>query len=739
MSKLEGDYTPFGLLQNVDHCFPDKPSGVVKSFDVFRFGWLIAFKWFISPENADCVVSIGIAFNIDGDLFITQNDYLEKNVEVGSSYHTKNIIENHFTYKDIEISGVFILIDGDSLACSLTLRNSGNTARNVEVMSHATLCCRDTPLVVKEESSKVLVEGGGRSIALVCDKEFSKVMASQSIKSFRKTLLKSSNGVQYFGEATGWGILSIKLAPGEEQKLTVVVAKDSYSREVLRKAENALRKYGTVIEEKMREDRAFWRKTAFLIGDWPLYWLNGFRYDIETLRHMVYPPRGIIKNKWDIMHVNWPRVVLAETSIDMFIYSYFDENTAKEVLYGLFANAKAPNVPCIHADGTPNMIAYDGSACGTSPAWCFPFYDYHLIYIRTGDLKWVKKLYPYWKKYLFWWIENRSDEEGFLHYKCSWESGEDMAFRFGGGGEGSESIEYLRVSELQAVMSHAAKFMAIVARDLGLKEDEKTWIELHEEYLNKLEWHWNRNWYRDFDTRFNTYTRFKDALHLAPVFLELAPQNKVKIMFDDVEAVIREICVSAGWDVLWWPPLTYSLLEALAKVSEEDKSKLSYLRKIVFSIVDSAYKAADTRVLRPRYPVPGTSYEHWGYVKGEFAGIECYGWGALTSLMIIRYLLGMREDLSTKSLKLMPNLPEKFLGRYGIRGINYRGVVLDIVYRKTKRKLNLKLRIKPKAPLGEKIVVENEEAGVVLEKNLLKPFAETVIVPNETVTKIFIK
>ena len=739
MSKLEGDYTPFGVLQNVDHCFPNKPSGVVKSFDVFRFGWLVAFKWFITPENADYVVSTGIAFNINGDLFITQKDYLEKNIEVGSSYHTKNIIENHFTYKDLEVSGVFTLVDGDSLVCVLTVRNLGDSERKIEVMPYITLCCRDSPLLVKRESSGVLVEGGGKSVVLVVDKELSKAMASQGVWSFRKTLLESSKGVQYFGEATGWEIISLELAPKEEKKLTVAAAKDSYSREVFRKAEDALRKCTSVIEEKMREDRAFWRKTAFLIGDWPLYWLNGFRYDIETLRHMVYPPRGIIKSKWDIMHVNWPRVVLAETSIDMLMLSYFDENTAKEVLYGLFSNAKAPNVPCVHADGTPNMIAYDGSACGTSPAWCFPFYDYHLMYIRTGDLKWAKKLYPYWKKYLFWWIENRSDEEGFLHYKCSWESGEDMAFRFGGGGEGSESIEYLRVSELQAVMSHAAKFMAIVARDLGLKEDEKSWIGIYKEYLNKLEWHWNRNWYRDFDTRFNIYTRFKDALHLAPVFLELSPENKVKTIFGNVEAVIRENCVSAGWDIFWWPPLTYSFLEALAKVSEEDKSKLNYLRKIVFNIVDSAYKAADSRVLRPRYPVPGVSYEHWGYVKGEFTGIECYGWGALTSLMVIRYLLGIREDLSTKSLKLVPNLPEEFLGRYGIQGLYYRGVSLDVVYRKTKRKLSLKLRAKPKAPLGEKIVIENEEVGVVLEKPLRKTFTETVIIPNETITEIFIK
>ena len=48
--------------------------------------------------------------------------------------------------------------------------------------------------------------------------------------------------------------------------------------------------------------------------------------------------------------------------------------TAKEVVLGTLRDAIAPNVPCTREDGSVNMVDLSGQACGTSPAWCWPFW-----------------------------------------------------------------------------------------------------------------------------------------------------------------------------------------------------------------------------------------------------------------------------------------------------------------------------------------------------------------------------
>ena len=69
----------------------------------------------------------------------------------------------------------------------------------------------------------------------------------------------------------------------------------------------------------------------------------------------------------------WPRVVLAEGVLDMLRLAYADPALAQRAVLSLFRDAPQPNVPCVFEGGEFNMVAADGSRCGTSPAWCLPF------------------------------------------------------------------------------------------------------------------------------------------------------------------------------------------------------------------------------------------------------------------------------------------------------------------------------------------------------------------------------
>ena len=116
------------------------------------------------------------------------------------------------------------------------------------------------------------------------------------------------------------------------------------------------------------------------------------------------------------MQVHGPRIVVAESSMDMMSLSYADVALAKRVLYGLYADTAArgqPQVPCQNEDGTTNMECEDGNTAGTPPSWGLPIWTVRSIYLRDGDRGWLRSMYPLLTGYLDFWLANRTDAGGY--------------------------------------------------------------------------------------------------------------------------------------------------------------------------------------------------------------------------------------------------------------------------------------------------------------------------------------
>jgi hypothetical protein len=124
------------------------------------------------------------------------------------------------------------------------------------------------------------------------------------------------------------------------------------------------------------------------------------------------------------MQIQAPRTVLAEAAMDALFLSYADAELAAEVILGHFESSPHPNLPCMREDGSYNMVADDGQICGTAPEWGFPLWCCDKLFARTGDISWLRRLYPRAAAYLRWWLEHRRDADDWLVYACSWESGQ---------------------------------------------------------------------------------------------------------------------------------------------------------------------------------------------------------------------------------------------------------------------------------------------------------------------------
>jgi hypothetical protein len=478
----------------------------------------------------------------------------------------------------------------------------------------------------------------------------------------------------------------------------------------------------TAIERARAADDALWRGAARLEADWPAAWRRGWVYDAETTRMCVYPPGGIFHDVWPAWMVQWPRAVVAEGTLDMARFAYASPELALRATLSLFRDAAAPNVPCVFQHGEPNMVAADGSICGTSPAWCIPFFNLERLYAMTLDREWLAAIYPNLARYVEWWLQERTDADGWAVYKCTWEAGEDDTPRLDPERRGDNVVSaFVRPVELQATMALSAGVLARFALALDNPDDARRWRAVESEFRQRTRELWDpqEGRFRDWDARTGRF--------LAPAgesnYWGIDPCRYSALAFTPVLAGLLDAEIVAGlsrelreypgppWTL--WASWSYVVLEAAVALGER-----AFAGRVAAEIVDRVYAEIDAR--EPggaAHPTPGVAREYWPLDLDNWASCEGYGWGANTASLLVRQIFGFFEGpyvdetiadrdrgpsadaasvvgaASTSSggwratyllFDLRPALPERFLtpdSEYRLAGIPYRGARLTIGYR----------------------------------------------------------
>jgi hypothetical protein len=625
-------FTPFGYLRNPGHrarSWSETSGGNLRTSPD-----LVGVEW-VYPVGRDAASRVGLTLETvaDGRPCRTRAEF--DAIGLTSRYQSCLIFGFDWQVDGVRVEARFFLADDDVLAARVVLTN-------VAVGSRTT----NLGLVLTDES-----HSGPHAIV-------------------------------------GGGTHEIDLLPGEERRIWAVLAQGP---DALVHATAALPKAESVLDSLLAEDAAFYARCPSLSGDWPAHWPEGLHHDFETTRLLVQPPGGIFRDVWPSWMAAWPRVVLAEGTLDMLRLAYADPALAKRAVLSVFRDAPQPNVPCVFEGGEYNMLAVDGSRCGTSPAWCLPFLNLELLYLRTLDREWLAQVFPYAAAYLEWWLEHRVDADGWLVYKCTWESGEDGNPRLDPSGSGDADIsDHVRPVELQATMAHAADVMAFFAHQLGV--DASRWREIASDFRERTE--------KLFDADAG---RYRDSL-IGPCpdqqYWGIDPcrysaQSLTPLLIGAPLAedeVLRHVC--PPWTL--WPSWTWSLIESAAA-----GAFFPIVGQLAFDTVDRVYRVTTRRELGSlARPMPGTSPEFWPEDWRTYAGSDAYGWGATTANLLIRHLFGFKESRETDgwAAELAPSLPAELLragARYGIRRLNYRDLVFDLWFTVDSDQLLVELDLGP--------------------------------------------
>jgi hypothetical protein len=728
-------YTPHGYIDNPYHSMVLNRSGVIRSFPPMGFGfWYTDFKGSYGGigGHINYLSLLNFSICIDGKNFITTKDFNKSGSELYSAYHTKHVISYDWSHMDCSFSIKYFLPQEHSLAAVVEIENSGETPKKIDVYAIQTN---------KIGNSKWWGgDGFSASYDSIVDCSISKIWSGGDVFAMGSTLRSvshtftdseqqqqqwmldggNSSTDKYYVNGTvpirNVHRYSIALQPHAKQSFLVCLIRSKNETWAKRELQTALKESRPALVHQLQQDDTFWKQSPVLEGDWKEQWKHGWVYDFETLRMNVREPIGIFKHPWDAMQVHSPRLVLGETSFDMMALSYVDPDLAKEVIYGTFADALAPNIPCVREDGSMNMISSDGSECGTAPMWGYPFQMIKNIYLATGDKQWIEKLYPFLQAYIEWWLKYRTDSEGWLHCNNSWESGQDGARRFLIAEKNEAAVvSFVRTVDVEASMAEAMLVMKYFSVMLNKKEDEQNWERLSQQRIKNTRSMLVDNWYRDVDARTKKpiiLDNHYDVTMLSPLTCGIASVEQVRAVSPMLQKFEKG---------LEWSPGLFTFVEA-AWFAQHRK----LAAEVVTRIADRVYKRIDSRSVsfydsEFSYRIPGVANEYWPE-KEIPAGGENYGWGATLPMNIIRNIIGFREKESNNGIEfyLAPTLPKELMQQgklYTIKNLKYRNIRFDVTYAvKKSRTLSVIVKVNSEVPVKASVRTETGNV-IVVQKN----------------------
>jgi len=719
----ESKYVPFGYIDNPWHSDVYNRSGILRTVPPVGMGyWCTSLPWlyaFRIARQVNYLSFLHLGFSMNGKSFVDTDDFERCNLH--SSYHTKNVLRYDWDIDGVLFSASWYLIDEHALACRLEMKNTTSVSQNITAhVTHeyghiesrwwgstgitSNYDEQNGLLVAKLwEYGDVFVTGASElrpdAVKATADEnEWRRWIKSNDLTSNSGAFIMFHQSPALYATSS----YSVALEAFETKTVSLLMARGTNQMFATEQYVNAQQNNSQKLKELLADDDRFYEHAPRLEGDWPKTWKDGWVYDFETLRMTVRPPLGIYKHPWDGMQIYAPRAVLGETAFDMLCLSYADPELAKQVLYGVFADAPAANVPCTREDGSMNMMSSAGDECGTSPVWGLPFTVIYSVYKRTGDKAWLTSMYPYMKSFVEWWLENRTDDEGWFHCNNSWESGQDgsLRFTFDGGGEGDVS-DFVRTVDVEAAMAEAMTVMSKIAPLTGNDAETERWTAMAKDRNERMHTMYKDGWFRDVDGRNGQHIMldtYGDVMMLLPLTVGLATKQQVKEIAPRLPAFIK------GEKTLIWPPGIFFYTEAMHRTEGFTHLGADLIVSTGNRIYErmSASKTSITGYAMPHLPakynyrIPGVSNEFWpiDLENSRYGGAENYGWGATLPAMTIRSLFGFIESDNDHEFYIAPFIPAELAAtgkRFGISGLTYRNHKFDITCVFEKNKLTIEI------------------------------------------------
>jgi hypothetical protein len=214
---------------------------------------------------------------------------------------------------------------------------------------------------------------------------------------------------------------------------------------------------------------------------------------------------------------------------------------------------------------------------------------------------------------------------------------------------------------------------------LDFHAENTEWRKIANEFTVKTRLMWQDGWFRDYDSVAQEWSSQQDTMHLAPLFCSVAGWGHK----EQLSPIFSQPPMHSGWAALSWPPVVMTLIGA-ADVAE----KVLEAAEMAYRFVDASYRSIDSHELDEHGGLPGVTREYRQPVmtgnQSELdyvnAGIEGYGWGALSIHLLLRYIVGLREE-EVGTITIQPLLPQalrRINASYSVEPVQWGSSTLSI-------------------------------------------------------------
>jgi len=179
---------------------------------------------------------------------------------------------------------------------------------------------------------------------------------------------------------------------------------------------------------------------------------------------------------------------------------HFEPELAKNQIRTMFdfQNEQGMIVDCMNTDETNNYNSWNLNWLNTKPP--LATWAVWKVFEKTGDLKFLKEMYPKLEKYHYWWFKNRDhDKNGICEYgsslpkvyACKWESGMDDGVRFDKSkmiknNDNSNSLTQESI-DLNSFLVYEKKLLSKISEELKNKTKVDKYISEAQILKNKIQ------------------------------------------------------------------------------------------------------------------------------------------------------------------------------------------------------------------------------------------------------------
>ncbi len=363
---------------------------------------------------------------------------------------------------------------------------------------------------------------------------------------------------------------------------------------------------------------------------------------LSVMKSQLYSPEGNIKRIWStpdrLPHRNmW----LWDSVFHAIGHRNLDTDLAQNLILALFDVQRQ--------DGfIPHMARPDFISDITQPpviAW-----GAYLVYEKSGDKEFLKKVSEHNKAFLLWCQDNRrkSNKELYswhtneeLNNRCD-ESGMDNSPRF-------DTDKDLYAIDFCCYMANDVRYMKKIAAELGDRENEKffgDWFDKIRNDINSTLWCEEDGFYYDYAIQNESFNKVQSVASFLPLFSGVCDENQAKALVAHLEnpdefgtefpvPSISKNDATFGTD-MWrgpvWLNYNYMIIEGLSDYGYNGISeKLTYgtLETVNtwYERTGTVYEFYDSENLIPPFCFnrKGEVYEPYDF-RIKYQTIRDYGW-----------------------------------------------------------------------------------------------------------------